>query len=214
MAAADGAERRGASHDTLQRLGCAPARAVAARRRGRLREPGHSGPHRRGDAGARSGLEEVRALLDVEPPRRGGRGASDALRALCPDRAHPAPVITALGTALVVLVIDQITKFLALDRLMLGVPVPVVDGFFSLTLVMNPGLAFGMLSSTPTAWRWIVALLSIGALAVLATLGFRLLPTGGWATRVALGFIFGGATGNLIDRGRFGAVVDFLDFYW
>ena len=121
---------------------------------------------------------------------------------------------TALGTALVVLVIDQITKFLALDHLALGVPVPVVDGFFSLTLVMNPGLAFGMLSSTPTAWRWIVALLSIGALAVLATLGFRLLPTGGWPTRVALGFIFGGATGNLIDRGRFGAVVDFLDFYW
>ena len=33
-------------------------------------------------------------------------------------------------------------------------------------------------------------------------------------TRLALGFIFGGAVGNLIDRGRFGAVVDFLDFHW
>ena len=33
-------------------------------------------------------------------------------------------------------------------------------------------------------------------------------------TRLALGLIFGGAVGNLIDRGRFGAVVDFLDFYW
>ena len=119
-----------------------------------------------------------------------------------------------LGTALVVLVLDQLTKLLALDHLAPGVPVTVVDGFFSLTLVMNPGLAFGMLSSTPTAWRWIVALLSMGALAVLATLGVRLLPTGGWTTRLALGFIFGGAVGNLIDRGRFGAVVDFLDFYW
>ena len=120
----------------------------------------------------------------------------------------------AAGTALVVLVLDQITKLLALERLALGVPVHVVDGFFSLTLVMNPGLAFGMLSSTPTAWRWTVAVLSIGALAVLAMVGVRLLPTGGWTTRVALGFIFGGAVGNLIDRGRSGAVVDFLDFYW
>jgi signal peptidase II len=120
----------------------------------------------------------------------------------------------AAGTALVVLVLDQITKLFALQGLAPGAPVRVVDGFFSLTLVMNPGLAFGMLSSTPTAWRWIVALLSIGALAVLATVSARLLPTGGWTTRVALGFIFGGAVGNLLDRGRFGAVVDFLDFYW
>src|SRR5262249_40962963 len=90
----------------------------------------------------------------------------------------------------------------------------VVDGVFSLTLVMNPGLAFGMLSSTPTAWRWIVAALSLAALATLATVGIRLLASGGWTTRVALGFIFGGAAGNLIDRARFGAVVDFLDFYW
>jgi len=84
----------------------------------------------------------------------------------------------AAWTALVVLVLDQITKLLALGHLAPGFPVPVVDGFFSLTLVMNPGLAFGMLSSTPTAWRWIVALLSIGALAVLAMVGVRLLPIG------------------------------------
>jgi signal peptidase II len=120
----------------------------------------------------------------------------------------------AAWTALVVLALDQITKLLALQRLAPGIPVHVVDGFFSLTLVMNPGLAFGMLSSTPTAWRWIVALLSVGALAVLASVGVRLLASGGWTTRVALGFIFGGAVGNLLDRGRFGAVVDFLDFYW
>ncbi len=117
-------------------------------------------------------------------------------------------------TVLVILVLDQLTKLVALDRLSSGVPVNVVDGFFSLTLVMNPGLAFGMLSSTPTAWRWIVALLSMGALAVLAVVGARLLPAGGWVTRLALGLIFGGAVGNLIDRARFGAVVDFLDFYW
>lgn len=120
----------------------------------------------------------------------------------------------AVWTALGILVLDQLTKLVALQRLGPGVPVSVLDGFFSLTLIMNPGLAFGMLSSTPTGWRWIVALLSIGALAVLGLLGARLMPLGGWLTGLALGLIFGGAVGNLIDRGRFGAVVDFLDFYW
>ena len=117
-------------------------------------------------------------------------------------------------TAVVVLVLDLLTKHLALERLPPGRPVHVVDGFFSLTLVMNPGLAFGMLAGTPAGWRWLVALLSIGALTVLAVVGLRMLPTGGRFTPLALGLIFGGAVGNLIDRARFGAVVDFLDFYW
>ena len=120
----------------------------------------------------------------------------------------------AAGTALVVLILDQLTKAVALRQLIPGMPVNVLDGVFSLTLVMNPGLAFGMLSTTPTAWRWIVVVLSMGALTVLGIVGVRMLPTGGWMTRLALGLIFGGAVGNLIDRGRLGAVVDFRDFYW
>ena len=114
----------------------------------------------------------------------------------------------------VILVLDQLTKLVALRKLTLGLPVPVVDGFFSLTLVMNPGLAFGMLAEVPAGWRWIVALASLMAMAVLFVLAVRLLPTGGWVTVLALGLIFGGAVANLIDRARFGAVVDFLDFYW
>jgi signal peptidase II len=123
-------------------------------------------------------------------------------------------VTLAAVTLVVVLILDQITKALALAHLSPGQAVGIIDGFFSLTLVMNPGLAFGFLSSTPVAWRWIVALLSIGALVVLGVVGLRLLPTGGWLSGLALGLIFGGAIGNLIDRARFGAVVDFLDFYW
>jgi len=123
-------------------------------------------------------------------------------------------VTLAAVTLVAVLILDQITKALALARLPPGLPVGIVDGFFSLTLVMNPGLAFGFLSSTPVTWRWIVALLSIGALGVLGVVGLRLLPVGGWVSSLALGLIFGGAIGNLIDRARFGAVVDFLDFYW
>ncbi len=121
-------------------------------------------------------------------------------------------LVAALGG--IVLILDQAVKWLALRRLGPGVPVNVIDGFFSLTLVMNPGLAFGMLGTVPRSWRWVVALLSIVALAVLASLATRLLPEGGRVAAVAVGMIFGGAAGNLIDRGRFGAVVDFFDFYW
>jgi signal peptidase II len=109
---------------------------------------------------------------------------------------------------------DQITKAVALGRLPLGVPLTVVDGLLSLTLVLNPGLAFGLLGSIPPAWRWVVAVLSLVALAVLARVALRVLPAGGWLGQVAIGLIFGGAVGNLIDRARFGAVVDFVDVHW
>jgi len=121
-------------------------------------------------------------------------------------------LVAALGG--IVLILDQAAKWLALRRLAPGVSVSLIDGFFSLTLVLNPGLAFGMLGTVPQGWRWIVALLSIGALGVLAALATRLVPEGGLVAAVAIGMIFGGAAGNLIDRARFGAVVDFLDFYW
>jgi signal peptidase II len=116
--------------------------------------------------------------------------------------------------AAAVFVLDQFTKLLALGGLRPGLPVTVVDGFISLTLVMNPGLAFGMLAGPSPAGRWIVALLSLGALCLLGILSVRLLPRAGrWGT-VTLGLIFGGALGNLLDRIRFGAVVDFIDVYW
>jgi signal peptidase II len=112
-----------------------------------------------------------------------------------------------------VVVLDQLTKAVALSRLVPGLPMDVIDGFLALTLVMNPGLAFGLLGGLPTAWRWVVAGLSVVALLILARIALRLPPTGGRVARLAVGFIFGGAVGNLIDRARFGAVVDFVDFY-
>jgi len=121
-------------------------------------------------------------------------------------------VVLLLAGAIVAL--DQITKAVVLDRLPLGVPVTVIDGWLALTLVLNPGLAFGLLGSVPPGWRWVVAALSLVALAVLARVALRVLPAGGWTGRLAIGLIFGGAVGNLVDRARFGAVVDFVDVYW
>lgn len=119
-----------------------------------------------------------------------------------------------LAIAAVVTVLDQVTKALVLARLREGLPVPVVEGFLSLTLVKNAGLAFGLLGDLPAAWRWVVALLSIAALLVLARVAVRVLTRGAWLDRTAIGLIFGGAVGNLIDRARFGAVVDFIDVYY
>ena len=115
--------------------------------------------------------------------------------------------------------LDQVTKAIALDRLVPGIPLPLIDGLLALTLVMNPGLAFGLLGGLPTTWRWTVALLSVTALAVLARVAVRVLTQGGPLDQAAIGLIFGGAVGNLIDRARFGAVVDFVDahyrgFHW
>ena len=116
--------------------------------------------------------------------------------------------------ATTVVVLDQITKTAALAHLIPGHPLVLVDGWLSLTLVMNPGLAFGLLGTVPPAWRWVVAALSIVALLVLARVALRVLPTGGFTGVIAIGLIFGGAVGNLIDRARFGAVVDFIDVYY
>ena len=114
----------------------------------------------------------------------------------------------------VVVVLDQITKLVALARLVPGAPVGVIDDVLALTLVLNPGLAFGLLASVPTEWRWIVALLSLVALVILVRVALRILPRGGFADHGAIGLIFGGAIGNLIDRARFGAVIDFVDVHY
>lgn len=119
-----------------------------------------------------------------------------------------------LAIAGLILVLDQITKLIALERLSPGVMVPVIEGFFALTLVLNPGLAFGLLGGLPGPWRWVVAVLSLAALFVLARMAMRILTPGTVLDRTAIGLIFGGAVGNLIDRARFGAVVDFIDVYY
>lgn len=121
-----------------------------------------------------------------------------------------AVIVVIAGT---IVALDQITKAVVLEHLPPGVAIHVIDGFLSLTLVMNTGLAFGLLGGLPAAWRWVVALLSIGALVVLARVAMRVVADGGWVPRLSVALIFGGAVGNLIDRARFGAVVDFVDVH-
>jgi signal peptidase II len=121
------------------------------------------------------------------------------------------PLVLAISALVVVL--DQATKALVLRELVEGLPLPVVDGLVALTLVRNRGLAFGLLGGVPDAWRWVVALLSVAALLILVRVATRVLPTGGFVGQLSIGLIFGGAVGNLVDRARFGAVIDFVDVH-
>lgn len=114
--------------------------------------------------------------------------------------------------ATVIVGLDQVTKAWALKALD-GMAISLVDGFLALRLGFNYGLAFGFLGDVPAAWRNAVAVLPLLALFILVPVLWRAAPRG-WPGAVGVSLVLGGAIGNLIDRVRVGAVVDFIDFYW
>ncbi|MSO90708.1 MAG: signal peptidase II [Acetobacteraceae bacterium] len=110
--------------------------------------------------------------------------------------------------ALAILLLDQASKYCVLYALNLPtIHQIVVLPFFNLTMVWNRGITFGLLTSDADT-----AQLIFSALALLAVIAFAvwLWRTHSWWVALAVGAIAGGAIGNVIDRLRFGAVVDFL----
>ena len=112
-----------------------------------------------------------------------------------------------LVVAVLVVVLDQITKRAAEDRLRGQRSVSVLDDILRLTYVENRGAAFGLLQDQTTFFVF-VGILVIGVIAA----SYRYLPRSGFRLHLALGLQLGGAIGNLIDRIRQGYVVDFVDF--
>lgn len=114
----------------------------------------------------------------------------------------------------VIIILDQVTKQVVIDRFRLGETLPVIDGFFSLTYIRNTGAAFGMLAQADPSFRvpffLIVPVIALGAIIYI----FRKIPDGDLKFSVALSLVSGGAVGNLIDRAVYGYVIDFLDFHW
>lgn len=105
------------------------------------------------------------------------------------------------------LVLDRITKGLVTSKLFLNQTIPVIQDFFHITYIHNRGASFGMLKDQ----RWLFVLLT---LAVVAGIVWTVLKEKSISTpmRLLLGLVSGGALGNLIDRLRWGFVVDFIDF--
>lgn len=123
-------------------------------------------------------------------------------------------MIPLVGIAAAVFLADQLSKKWVLGRLSLAQPVPVIPGLLDLTLVLNPGVAFGIFSWLPREWRWLVTIFSLAALVLLCLVAVRIGPRGSRLGCLALGLVFGGAAGNLLDRWRLGVVVDFVDVHW
>ena len=112
-----------------------------------------------------------------------------------------------------VVLLDQITKALVLEQIPLYSTLEVIPGFFNLTHIQNPGGAFGFLAGAGPGVRQLVFTgFSLVAIAVIFYL-YVSTPPQQRELAVGLALIFGGAVGNMVDRLRFGQVVDFLQFY-
>ena len=118
--------------------------------------------------------------------------------------------LAAYGLAAFVILADQLSKYwiLYVYDLPSRFSTPIA-GPFSLTMVWNRGVSFGLFRADADLARWLLTIFSIGVAIALAV----------WVSKaqrpllgVGLGLVIGGAIGNAIDRIRFGAVVDFLDF--
>lgn len=118
-----------------------------------------------------------------------------------------------IGPAIIVIALDQLSKVWIDKVLPLHASIPIISGFFHLTHVRNPGAAFGFLAQATPGLRS-VFFLGVAVLAVLLILYYlHRYPERPVIFTYALSLIFSGAIGNMIDRVRLGAVIDFLDFF-
>jgi signal peptidase II len=116
-----------------------------------------------------------------------------------------------LAVAAIALVLDQATKFFFHDLLVVGGPRAIeVLPFFNLVTVWNYGISFGLFNTGSASGSVVFVGL---ALAIVVALLVWLRSVTAPLIAVALGLVIGGAIGNVIDRLRFGAVFDFLDFH-
>ncbi|KUG22870.1 lipoprotein signal peptidase [hydrocarbon metagenome] len=121
-------------------------------------------------------------------------------------------IIFILGAAVIV-ALDQITKAAIVEKFSLHESHSVIDGLFNIVYVMNPGAAFGFLADASELFRRIFftgITVTVILLIIYYIVKSKLQNT---LYLISLTLIFSGAVGNLIDRIRYGAVVDFLDVY-
>jgi len=133
----------------------------------------------------------------------------------------PRIALAAYGFAILIVVVDQLTKAWVLSALNMFDPagglidrdlwgyhsIPVIGSIFRISFVANDGVSFGLFGGG--AGRWLLSAFSV---VVAGVLGWWALKAERRLLVTSIGLIMGGAIGNVIDRIRFGFVVDFLDF--
>lgn len=114
--------------------------------------------------------------------------------------------------AVVVVILDQLTKYIASTSLEMHQPIAVMP-MFNWTLMHNTGAAFSFLDDAGGWQRWFFAVIAVVVSAVIVLWIKRLQQHEKWQA-AALALILGGAIGNVIDRILLGYVVDFIDIYY
>ena len=131
-----------------------------------------------------------------------------------PDRPTFAGKSPYLLMGLVVLVLDQWSKWLVEEKLTAATTVEIIPGLLNFIHVRNTGVAFGLFASHGDRTGTLI-LAGLGLLALsFVTYYFYLTPLWDRLLLCSLGLVIGGAVGNLVDRLAQGAVTDFVDFYF
>ena len=116
-----------------------------------------------------------------------------------------------LLVAVAVFVLDQLSKWAILTKVMVPPRTIKVTPFFDLVLGWNTGISFGLFNNSPEAARWVFVAVGLVIVAVLLSWMRR---SGRGLLVASIGLIIGGALGNILDRFRHGGVVDFLYFHY
>jgi len=115
---------------------------------------------------------------------------------------------------LFILAADIISKYAVQNSLLLYQSISIIPDFFNITYVENPGAAFGFMADLDSSWRNIL-LGGVSGLAIVMLISFyRQYARDNGAIKLALVLVLAGAIGNLLDRIRFGVVIDFIDVHW
>jgi signal peptidase II len=134
------------------------------------------------------------------------------MAALATRVSRRANALVWLVLSAILIVLDQWTKYIALEHLQEGVPIAVVPGFLNWMLAFNTGAAFSFLADAGGWQRWGFSALAV-LISVVLTVWLARTPRRDWLTALPLSLVISGAIGNLIDRLRFGHVVDFIQVY-
>ena len=114
--------------------------------------------------------------------------------------------ITIFSTALIITLIDQITKFLVKTNFQLNQTLPIINNIFHLTYINNTGAGFGILKAQTS----ILIFISIAVIGIIFY-NFDRIKNKETLLQVLVGFVLGGTIGNLIDRVAYSHIIDFLD---
>lgn len=108
---------------------------------------------------------------------------------------------------LAVVILDQFSKYIVVEKMALGESIPIIEEVFHLTYILNPGAAFGMFAHN----RLFFIAIAIVVIGIIIWARKEILASP-WEVKAGCGLFLGGAIGNLIDRARQGLVIDFFDF--